>query len=74
MAVHLYYYSTGTLSLVLSINTKGPQLKFGTADRIPRETLEARMEKTPSNAPCFAHQGSSLMFFPILESLMGTAY
>jgi hypothetical protein len=31
---------------------KGPHLKFGTADRIPRETLEERLEKTgkPENA------------------------
>ena len=40
--------------------TKGEKVKIGTADRTPRETLEERLEKTPSNARCFA-QGSSLM-------------
>jgi hypothetical protein len=39
----------------------------------PRETLEKRLDKTPSNARCFA-QGSSLMCWSILESLMGTAH
>jgi hypothetical protein len=40
--------------------TKGKKLKIGAADRTPRETLEERLEKTPSNARCFA-QGTSLM-------------
>ena len=40
--------------------TKGEKVKIGPADRTPRETLEQRLEKTPSNARCFA-QGSSLM-------------
>ena len=40
--------------------TKGDPMKIGTADRTPRETLEKWLEKTPSNAHCFA-QGSSLM-------------
>jgi hypothetical protein len=53
--------------------TKGKQLKICTADQTPRETLEKRLEKTPSNARCFA-QGSSLMCLSILESLMGTAH
>jgi hypothetical protein len=39
----------------------------------PRETLGKRLEETPSNARCFA-QGSSMMCWPILESLMGTAH
>ena len=39
---------------------QGEKKKIGTADRTPRETLEKRLEKTPSNARCFA-QGSSLM-------------
>jgi hypothetical protein len=42
------------------IATKGGPIKIGGADRTPRETLEKRLEKTPSNARCFA-QGSSLM-------------
>jgi hypothetical protein len=40
---------------------------------ISRETLEKRLEETPSNARCFA-QGSSLMCSPILEGLMGTTH
>jgi hypothetical protein len=32
----------------------------GYVDRFSRETLEERLEETPSNARCFA-QGSSLM-------------
>jgi hypothetical protein len=39
----------------------------------PRETLEERLEKMPSNAHCSA-QGSSLVCWSILESLMGTAH
>jgi hypothetical protein len=35
-------------------------LKFGRADRTPRETLQKRLEKTPSNARYFTHV-SSLM-------------
>jgi hypothetical protein len=49
--------------------TKGDPIKIGPADRTPRETLEKRLEKTPSNARCFAH-GSSLLCWPILKSLM----
>ena len=51
--------------------TKGDQLKIGYVDRMSRETLEKRLEKTPSNAHCFA-QGSSSMCWPILEGPMGT--
>jgi hypothetical protein len=40
--------------------TKGKKTIFCTTDRTPRETLEERLEKTPSNARCFA-QGLSLM-------------
>jgi hypothetical protein len=29
---------------------KGDQIKIGPADRTPRETLEERLEETPSNA------------------------
>jgi hypothetical protein len=46
----------GTGPEVLNLELK----KIGTADRTPRETLEKRLDKTPSNARCFA-QGSSLM-------------
>ena len=42
------------------LRTKGKKLQIGAADRTPRETLEERLEETPSNARCFA-QGSSLM-------------
>jgi hypothetical protein len=42
------------------LSTKGDQLKIGAADRTLRETLEKRLEETPSNARCFG-QGSSLM-------------
>ena len=41
-------------------STKGNEFQIGAADRFSRETLEKRLEKTPSNARCFA-QGSSLM-------------
>ena len=40
--------------------TKGITIQIGAVDRTPRETLEERLEKTPSNARCFA-QDSSLM-------------
>jgi hypothetical protein len=40
--------------------TKGKKVKIDIADRTPRETLEKRLDKTPSSARCFA-QGSSLM-------------
>jgi hypothetical protein len=40
--------------------TKGTQIRIGYVDRISRETLEKRLEKTPSNARCFA-QGLCLM-------------
>jgi hypothetical protein len=43
------------------LGTKGETVKVGTTDRTPRETLEERLEKTPSNARCFA-QGSSLLW------------
>ena len=43
-----------------SVRTKGDQLKIGYVDRISRETLEERLDKTPINARCFA-QGLSLM-------------
>ena len=46
--------------VVQSVLTKGKQIQIGYVDRISRETLEKRLEKTPSNARCFA-QGSSLM-------------
>jgi hypothetical protein len=46
---------------------------IGTADRTPRETLKERLAKTPSCARCFA-QGSSLVCWSTLESLMGTAH
>jgi hypothetical protein len=39
---------------------KGKPIQIGYVDRISRETLEKRLEKTPNNARCFA-QGSSLM-------------
>jgi hypothetical protein len=52
---------------------KGLLLKIEHANRTPRETLEKRLEETPSNARCFA-QGSSSMCWPILESLMGTTH
>jgi hypothetical protein len=55
------------------LNSKGNELKIDIANRTSRETLEERLEKTPSNAPCFA-QGLSLMCLPILESLMGTEH
>jgi hypothetical protein len=41
-------------------STKGILFQIGPADRFSRETLEKRLEETPSNARCFA-QGSSLM-------------
>ena len=41
-----------------STSTRGPHVKVGNADRIPRETLEERLEKTPSNARCFAQEFS----------------
>ena len=50
-------------------STKGNQLKIDLTDWTPRETLEKRLEKTPSNARRFA-QDSSLMCCPILESLI----
>jgi hypothetical protein len=34
--------------------TKGIKKKIDPADRTPRETLEKRLEETPSNARCFA--------------------
>jgi hypothetical protein len=40
--------------------SKGDGVKIDRADRTPRETLEERLEETPSNARCFA-QGSFLM-------------
>ena len=55
------------------MSTKGKQIQIGYVDRFSRETLEKRLEKTPSNARCFA-QGSSLMCWSILESLMGIAH
>jgi hypothetical protein len=53
---------------------KVKKVKVDHADRTPRETLEKRLEEMPSNARCFA-KGSSVMYRPILESLMvmGTA-
>jgi hypothetical protein len=42
------------------LNTKGILFQIGYVDRFSRETLEERLEETPSNARCFA-QGSSLM-------------
>jgi hypothetical protein len=44
----------------LKKGTKGEKKQIGATDRTPRETLEGRLDKTPSNARCFA-QGSSLM-------------
>jgi hypothetical protein len=52
---------------------KGEKKEIYIVDRISRETLEERLEEMPSNARCFA-QGSSLMCWPILESLMGTIH
>ena len=43
------------------LRTKGDPIKIGATDRTSRETLEERLDKTPSNALCFA-QGSSLMY------------
>ena len=57
----------------IKYGTKGKLKKIDHADRTPRGTLEKRLEKTPNNARCFA-QGSSLMCWSILESLMGTAH
>jgi hypothetical protein len=42
------------------VGTKGEPIQIWYVDWISRETLEKRLEKTPSNARCFA-QGSSLM-------------
>jgi hypothetical protein len=55
------------------MGTEGLQLKIDHTDRTPREMLLERLEETPSNARCFA-QGSSLMCWSILESLMATAH
>ena len=40
--------------------TKGDPIKSGTTDRTPRETLEERLEETPSDARCFAQGSSSI--------------
>ena len=40
--------------------TKGVLVKNGVADRTPRETLEEHLEKTPSDARCFAQGSSSI--------------
>jgi hypothetical protein len=42
-------------------STEDVLLKIDNADRTPRETLQERLEKTLSNARCFA-QGSSSMY------------
>ena len=46
---------------ILFVHTKGKLIQIGAADRTPRETLKERLDKTPSNARCFA-QGSYLMY------------
>jgi hypothetical protein len=38
------------IALLAAKNTKGANKKIDTTDWIPRETLEKRLEKTPSNA------------------------
>jgi hypothetical protein len=61
-------------TIVASVpGTKGETIKNGDADRTPPETLEERLENTPSYARCFAHCSSS-MCWSILESLMGTTH
>jgi hypothetical protein len=52
--------------------TKGVILKIDYRIWCAREMLQKRLNKTPSNARCFA-QGSSLTCWPILEGSMGTA-
>jgi hypothetical protein len=70
VALYRRYSYLGTSSYG---RTKGIQFQNGYVDRFSRETLEKRLDKTPSNARCFA-QGSSLMCWSILESLMGTTH
>ena len=60
-------------TVFILVFTRGVLVKIDPADRTPRETLEERLEKTPSNARCFA-QGFYLMCWSIIESLMGTAH
>jgi hypothetical protein len=48
MYLNLYGINSGDSS------TEGDKVKIETADRTPRETLEERLEKTPSNARFFA--------------------
>ena len=62
-----------TTAVVPAPTTKGVLIQIGYVDRISRETLQKRLEETPSNARYFA-QGSSLMCLPILEGPMGTAH
>ena len=54
----LLKYDDDRIPVILS--TKGKPEKNDHADRTPRETLEKRLEETPSNARCLAHS-SSLM-------------
>ena len=60
MCTRVYTQLFQAVAVLNLVCTKGNELKIGNADRTPRETLEERLEKTPSNARCFA-QGSSLM-------------
>jgi hypothetical protein len=56
-----YFFSASGVDFK-GYSTKGKQIQIDTADRFSRETLEKRLEQTPSNARCFAQpQGSSLM-------------
>ena len=56
----VYTYSVRTVAQTLIQVPKGELVKIDPTDRTPRETLEERLEKTPSNARCFA-QGSPLV-------------
>jgi hypothetical protein len=58
--IHIHSRKTRILEYSTDYSTKGEPVKIDTADRTPRETVEERLEKTPSHARCFAH-GSSLM-------------
>jgi hypothetical protein len=61
MAVsHAVHRSTKGEKKYIGPVDKGAEVNFCTADRTPREMLDKRLEKTPSNARCFA-KGSSFM-------------
>jgi hypothetical protein len=69
-------HGTAVLNLVLLnlvLKVKRYKFQIDATTWCPRETLKKRLEKTPSNARCFA-QGSPLLFWPILECPMGTAH